>query len=161
MKIWLYNLSVTLFKFIGHIITIMADIQLVKNGIISFYFMHQVWTPNVVTVWEALLTVLQFGLLLMHAYAQDKRWPYLSLPLYAILLLFLFIVLAIEVLYCLICFLFLLSTCRARSERPEDWVPEEAASCKDENNVYDGYAGICQDGEMNLGTLLIFFLLIP
>ncbi|XP_044492928.1 magnesium/proton exchanger isoform X3 [Mangifera indica] len=34
----------------------------------------------------------------------------------------------------------------ARSERPEDWVPEEAASCKDENNVYDGYAGICQDG---------------
>lgn len=43
--------------------------------------MLQVWTPNVITVWEALLTVLQYGLLLIHAYAQDKRWPYLSLPL--------------------------------------------------------------------------------
>ncbi|KAJ6879996.1 hypothetical protein NC652_033363 [Populus alba x Populus x berolinensis] len=41
----------------------------------------QVWTPNVITLWEALLTVLQYGLLLMHAYAQDKRWPYLSLPI--------------------------------------------------------------------------------
>ena len=35
-----------------------------------------------ITIWEALLTVLQFGLLLIHAYAQDKQWPYLSLPLY-------------------------------------------------------------------------------
>jgi magnesium/proton exchanger len=31
------------------------------------------------------LTVLQYGLLLMHAYAQDKRWPYLSLPMYVFL----------------------------------------------------------------------------
>lgn len=44
--------------------------------------MLQVWTPNVITFWEALLTVLQYGLLLIHAYAQDKRWPYLSLPMY-------------------------------------------------------------------------------
>ncbi|XP_057963901.1 magnesium/proton exchanger isoform X3 [Malania oleifera] len=42
---------------------------------------EKVWTPNVVTLGEAFLTVLQFGLLLVHAYAQDKRWPYISLPL--------------------------------------------------------------------------------
>ncbi|XP_062143312.1 magnesium/proton exchanger isoform X2 [Alnus glutinosa] len=48
---------------------------------IWLYIILEVWTPNVVTLWEALLTVLQFGLLLTHAYAQDKRWPYLSLPL--------------------------------------------------------------------------------
>ncbi|KAG8370639.1 hypothetical protein BUALT_Bualt13G0004200 [Buddleja alternifolia] len=40
-----------------------------------------VWTPDVITLWEALFTVLQFGLLLLHAYAQDKRWPYVSLPI--------------------------------------------------------------------------------
>lgn len=45
------------------------------------YIILEVWTPNIVTLWEALLTVLQFGLLLLHAYAQDKRWPYISLPL--------------------------------------------------------------------------------
>ncbi|CAI9105418.1 OLC1v1004334C1 [Oldenlandia corymbosa var. corymbosa] len=45
------------------------------------YIILEVWTPDVVTLWESLLTVLQFGLLLMHAYAQDKQWPYLSLPL--------------------------------------------------------------------------------
>ncbi|KAK8588229.1 hypothetical protein V6N13_087173 [Hibiscus sabdariffa] len=45
------------------------------------YIILEVWTPNVVTLWEALLTVLMYGLLLTHAYAQDKRWPYLSLPL--------------------------------------------------------------------------------
>ncbi|KAG6700103.1 hypothetical protein I3842_08G095800 [Carya illinoinensis] len=45
------------------------------------YIILEVWTPNVVTLWEALLTVLQYGLLLTHAYAQDKRWPYLTLPL--------------------------------------------------------------------------------
>lgn len=39
------------------------------------------WTPKVITLWEALLTVLQFGLLLIHAYAQDKHWPFLSIPL--------------------------------------------------------------------------------
>ncbi|KAK6135063.1 hypothetical protein DH2020_031184 [Rehmannia glutinosa] len=48
---------------------------------IWLYIILEVWTPNVITLWEALLTVLQFGLLLLHAYAQDKRWPYLSLPL--------------------------------------------------------------------------------
>lgn len=51
------------------------------------YFMLQMWTPKVVTLWEALLTVLMYGLLLIHAYAQDKFWPYISLPLYALLLL--------------------------------------------------------------------------
>ncbi|XP_061347315.1 magnesium/proton exchanger isoform X2 [Gastrolobium bilobum] len=45
------------------------------------YIILEVWTPNVVTLWEALLTVLQYGLLLTHAYAQDKRWPYISLPI--------------------------------------------------------------------------------
>ncbi|XP_027363395.1 magnesium/proton exchanger [Abrus precatorius] len=45
------------------------------------YIILEVWTPNVVTLWEALLTVLQYGLLLIHAYAQDKRWPYISLPI--------------------------------------------------------------------------------
>ncbi|KAG5567752.1 hypothetical protein RHGRI_003062 [Rhododendron griersonianum] len=48
---------------------------------IWLYIILEVWTPNIVTLWEALLTVLQFGLLLMHAYAQDKCWPYLSLPI--------------------------------------------------------------------------------
>ncbi|KAI3460798.1 hypothetical protein Pfo_017461 [Paulownia fortunei] len=48
---------------------------------IWLYIILEVWTPNVITLWEALLTVLQFGLLLIHAYAQDKRWPYVSLPL--------------------------------------------------------------------------------
>ncbi|KAK3020847.1 hypothetical protein RJ639_045529 [Escallonia herrerae] len=45
------------------------------------YIILEVWTPKVVTLLEACLTVLQFGLLLIHAFAQDKRWPYLSLPL--------------------------------------------------------------------------------
>ncbi|CAA0828213.1 Magnesium/proton exchanger [Striga hermonthica] len=48
---------------------------------IWLYIILEVWTPNVITLWEALLTVLQYGLLLLHAYAQDKRWPYLSLPI--------------------------------------------------------------------------------
>ncbi|KAL5583555.1 hypothetical protein UlMin_015997 [Ulmus minor] len=48
---------------------------------IWLYIILEVWTPNVITIWEALLAVLQYGLLLMHAYAQDKRWPYLSIPL--------------------------------------------------------------------------------
>ncbi|KAF9606502.1 hypothetical protein IFM89_025777 [Coptis chinensis] len=48
---------------------------------IWLYIILEVWSPNVVTLWEALLTVLQFGLLLIHTYAQDKRWPYVSLPL--------------------------------------------------------------------------------
>ncbi|KAA8549155.1 hypothetical protein F0562_000839 [Nyssa sinensis] len=83
---------------------------------IWLYIILEVWTPNVVTLWEALLTVLQYGLLLINAYAQDKRWPYLSLPL-------------------------------ARSERPEQWVPEEAVSCKHDNDFYDEYSEILQVGE--------------
>ncbi|KAF1880784.1 hypothetical protein Lal_00011844 [Lupinus albus] len=48
---------------------------------IWLYIILEVWTPNVVTLWEALLTVLMYGLLLTHAYAQDKCWPYISLPI--------------------------------------------------------------------------------
>lgn len=48
---------------------------------IWLYIILEIWSPNVITFWEALLTVLQFGLLLLHAYAQDKRWPFISLPL--------------------------------------------------------------------------------
>ncbi|KAG2563933.1 hypothetical protein PVAP13_8KG380700 [Panicum virgatum] len=47
---------------------------------IWLYFILEVWTPGVITLWEALLTVLQYGLLLLHVYAQDKRWPYVSIP---------------------------------------------------------------------------------
>ncbi|CAL4986154.1 unnamed protein product [Urochloa decumbens] len=47
---------------------------------IWLYIILEVWTPQVITLWEALLTVLQYGLLLLHAYAQDKRWPYVSIP---------------------------------------------------------------------------------
>ncbi|XP_062182872.1 magnesium/proton exchanger 1 [Phragmites australis] len=47
---------------------------------IWLYVILEVWTPRVITLWEALLTVLQYGLLLLHAYAQDKRWPYVSIP---------------------------------------------------------------------------------
>ncbi|KAF7818198.1 magnesium/proton exchanger [Senna tora] len=83
-----------------------------------------VWTPNVVTLWEALLTVMQYGLLLIHAYAQDKRWPYISLPL-------------------------------ASGERPEDWVPEETASCKQEGYEHE-YSEIMHDSEENDGTVDIF-----
>ncbi|XP_075490357.1 magnesium/proton exchanger isoform X2 [Primulina tabacum] len=45
------------------------------------YLILKVWTPNVITLLEASLTVLQYGLLLTHAYAQDKRWKYFSLPI--------------------------------------------------------------------------------
>ncbi|GAB2220240.1 hypothetical protein Droror1_Dr00007883 [Drosera rotundifolia] len=45
------------------------------------YIILEVWTPNEITLWESLITVLQFAVLLIHAYAQDKRWPYLSMPL--------------------------------------------------------------------------------
>ncbi|EPS70794.1 hypothetical protein M569_03962, partial [Genlisea aurea] len=48
---------------------------------IWLYIILEVWTPKVITLWEALITVLQYGLLLLHAYAQDRRIPYLSLPL--------------------------------------------------------------------------------
>ncbi|KAJ4957242.1 hypothetical protein NE237_014025 [Protea cynaroides] len=82
---------------------------------IWLYIILEVWTPNVVTLWEALLTVLQFGLLLIHAYAQDKCWPYLSLPM-------------------------------ARTERPDEWVPEEAFLPEDKNNDYDNFE-VLQVGE--------------
>ncbi|XP_073141261.1 magnesium/proton exchanger-like isoform X1 [Henckelia pumila] len=48
---------------------------------IWLYIILKVWTPDIITLLEALLTVLQYGLLLTHAYVQDKRWPYVSLPL--------------------------------------------------------------------------------
>ncbi|XP_006479976.1 magnesium/proton exchanger isoform X2 [Citrus sinensis] len=95
------------------------------------YIILEVWTPNVITFWEALLTVLQYGLLLIHAYAQDKRWPYLSLPI-------------------------------ARTERPEDWVPQETTSCKDENCDYDECSEILQLGEdENRGVVDIFSIHSP
>ncbi|MQM02581.1 hypothetical protein Taro_035347 [Colocasia esculenta] len=91
------------------------------------YIILKVWTPNVVTIWEALLTVLQFGLLLLHAYAQDKRWPYLSIPL-------------------------------ERTERPEDWVPQETAAIFDHNdNQYDECSEILYiDGDQDRRIVDIF-----
>ncbi|KAK1277100.1 Magnesium/proton exchanger [Acorus gramineus] len=83
---------------------------------IWLYIILEVWTPNMVTLLEALLTVLQFGLLLLHAYIQDKRWPYLSLPL-------------------------------ERSERPENWVPEDSDPFNKEDGNYGGYSEIFQVGE--------------
>ncbi|XP_047329621.1 magnesium/proton exchanger isoform X2 [Impatiens glandulifera] len=79
------------------------------------YIILEVWTPNVITLWEALLTVVQYGLLLLHAYAQDKRLPYISLPM-------------------------------ERSERPEDWVPAEDVSCKQENDTFQDCSEILEDG---------------
>ncbi|GMY16938.1 magnesium/proton exchanger 1 isoform X1 [Fagus crenata] len=93
---------------------------------IWLYIILEVWTPNVITLWEALLTVLQFGLLLTHAYAQDKRWPYVSLPL-------------------------------TRTERPEDWVPAEATSCKDESNVYNEYSELHRVGEDEIKEIVDIF----
>ncbi|XP_022899066.1 magnesium/proton exchanger isoform X2 [Olea europaea var. sylvestris] len=93
---------------------------------IWLYIILEVWTPNVVTLWEALLTVLQFGLLLVHAYAQDKRWPYLSLPL-------------------------------ERTERPEDWVPAEAAKCGHGNVVRDESSKIFQVDEENSNSIVDIF----
>lgn len=92
---------------------------------IWLYIILELWTPNVVTLWEALLTVLQFGFLLIHAYVQDKRWPYLSLPF-------------------------------ARTERPEDWVPQEVAFCK-HDNVSDEYSEVLQDGEDESRSIVDIF----
>ncbi|CAN7088211.1 unnamed protein product [Brassica rapa subsp. narinosa] len=78
-----------------------------------YIILEVVWSPNVVTLVEALLTVLQYGLLLVHAYAQDKRWPYLSLPM-------------------------------SRGDRPEEWVPEEIDTSKDDNDVHDVYSDAAQ-----------------
>eukprot|EP00850_Spirogloea_muscicola_P003048 SM000012S25310 [mRNA] locus=s12:228229:231058:- [translate_table: standard] len=36
-------------------------------------------SPNVVTVWEAAVTVLHMPVLMLHAYAEDQRWPYASI----------------------------------------------------------------------------------
>eukprot|EP01018_Ginkgo_biloba_P027810 Gb_06766 [translate_table: standard] len=55
--------------------------ELRPDGDASLSCDFMVWTPNVVTVWEAGLTLLQFGLLMLHAYVQDKGWRYLSIPL--------------------------------------------------------------------------------
>ncbi|KAL6339817.1 hypothetical protein AAG906_034905 [Vitis piasezkii] len=90
------------------------------------YIILEVWTPNVITIWEALLTVLQFGLLLIHAYAQDKQWPYLSLPL-------------------------------PRTERPEDWVPDEAASRKQDKIVGDECSELFQVGDTENGNIVDIF----
>jgi magnesium/proton exchanger len=111
----------------------------------------QVWTPNVITLWEALLTVLQYGLLLMHAYAQDKRWPYLSLPMYVFLSPLLFSCWIKAITYLALCsiilFLMLLVIWSPRTERPEEWVPGEVPSPTHENNVY---------GEENRNVVDIF-----
>ncbi|XP_048235777.1 magnesium/proton exchanger isoform X1 [Ricinus communis] len=90
------------------------------------YIILEVWTPNVITLWEALLTVLQYGLLLTHAYAQDKRWPYLSLPI-------------------------------ERTERPEEWVPEEATSDKHQHNAYEEYSEIVQVSEEDSRNIVDIF----
>ncbi|XP_009799467.1 magnesium/proton exchanger-like isoform X2 [Nicotiana tabacum] len=92
---------------------------------IWLYIILEVWTPNVITLWESILTVLQFGLLLIHAYAQDKRWPYLSLPI-------------------------------ERAERPEEWVPAEAAKYKPHDKVHDPHPEVSQVGEENSGIVDIF-----
>ncbi|XP_052196793.1 magnesium/proton exchanger-like isoform X2 [Diospyros lotus] len=86
---------------------------------IWLYIILEVWTPNIVTLWEASLTVLQFGLLLMHAYAQDKRWPYF-----------------------------------ARTERPEEWVPEKAASSDQDNNVHVEYSETFEINEDERGRII-------
>lgn len=43
------------------------------------YIILLVWTPEVITIWEAGLTVLQFFILVLHAYAQDQSWPFISI----------------------------------------------------------------------------------
>lgn len=91
---------------------------------IWLYIILEVWTPTVVTLWESLLTVLQFGLLLVHAYAQDKRWPYCSIPL-------------------------------ARTERPEEWVPEEVALCKTDG--FDNCSEIVQVGDDTITSVVDIF----
>ncbi|KAG6551758.1 hypothetical protein Mapa_006849 [Marchantia paleacea] len=46
---------------------------------IWLYIMLKVSSPDEVSLWEALLTVLQFPLLILHAYAEDRNWPYVSI----------------------------------------------------------------------------------
>lgn len=91
------------------------------------YIIIEIWTPNVITLWEALLTVLQFGLLLIHAYAQDKRWPFLSIPI-------------------------------ARSERPDDWVPENHTDVvKHGDKEYDEFCEILEISEGRERTIVDIF----
>lgn len=45
------------------------------------YIILLVWTPQVITILEAAMTVLQFFILILHAYAQDQGWPYISISL--------------------------------------------------------------------------------
>ncbi|CAI7853789.1 unnamed protein product, partial [Closterium sp. NIES-54] len=45
------------------------------------YIVLQVWTPGEVTIAEAVMTVLQLPLLMLHAYAQEQRWPFIARPL--------------------------------------------------------------------------------
>ncbi|XP_019708732.1 magnesium/proton exchanger 1 isoform X1 [Elaeis guineensis] len=87
------------------------------------YIILEVWTPKVITLWEALLTVLQFGLLLIHAYAQDKHWPFVSIPL-------------------------------ERSERPEDWVPENDNLFDHGDNECNGCCEILQGSEENDSSII-------
>ncbi|WOL12196.1 magnesium/proton exchanger isoform X1 [Canna indica] len=77
------------------------------------YIILEVWTPKIITLSEAFLTVLQFGGLLVHAYAQDKRWPYLSIPL-------------------------------GRSERPEEWVPENETLLIDGHSNKESDSDCCE-----------------
>lgn len=94
---------------------------------IWLYIIIEIWTPNVITLWEALLTVLQFGLLLIHAYAQDKRWPFLSIPI-------------------------------ARSERPDDWVPENHTDVvKHGDKEYDEFCEILEISEGRERTIVDIF----
>ncbi|KAL2609756.1 hypothetical protein R1flu_028329 [Riccia fluitans] len=46
---------------------------------IWLFIMLKISTPDRVSLWEALFTVLQFPLLIMHAYAEDRSWPYVSI----------------------------------------------------------------------------------
>ncbi|MFS7901677.1 putative sodium/calcium exchanger membrane region [Helianthus anomalus] len=105
---------------------------------IWLYIILEVWSPNVITFWEALFTVLQYALLLLHAYAQDKRWPYISIPLYDTVfhrsekfvnenlksqklkkVTSIYIIVIETIIYIFY---------RERSERPEEWVPAEAST---------------------------------
>ncbi|KAJ8506870.1 hypothetical protein OPV22_007756 [Ensete ventricosum] len=79
-----------------------------------------VWTPKMITLSEAMLTVLQFGLLLVHAYVQDKQWPYLSIPL-------------------------------GRSDRPEEWVPENETLLINGHDTRESNDNCCEIPQVSEG----------
>ncbi|KAE9464066.1 hypothetical protein C3L33_04024, partial [Rhododendron williamsianum] len=81
LGVWLVELFWSFWAYIWLYIILEVIFRICSPENEKVILVLQVWTPNIVTLWEALLTVLQFGLLLMHAYAQDKCWPYLSLPI--------------------------------------------------------------------------------